>query len=443
MPDVNINLEELKTQLASHKKNVEDAVAANIAAQSTAADAKVTELKAELDKVNTTLAALEKEIKQQKHHGIDGGRAEDYKKNFSWSAYIGALLKMKQGLGADVAFKEAGPELEFLKSWSEDRAKTKAANSTDGTDGAYLVGPEAQGELIDMAIADMPTMEMGPSVFRNLTGSELPIPKLTARPTGYWVAETGAPTESSATFGEIKLMPKKVAAFTKISRRLVYQTRGAADQIIKTALSQAMALKLDEGLLIGSGSVGQPLGLLNATGMTASNNVVTSSAVGGRFRIDKAAEMAMNIDVANELKNTGSFGFLMRPEVMWGMKRERVLQYSGQSESTALPALPMNLLMTNALLEQQMGYRFRTTTTISKDSNGLSTVLFGNFKLFYVAFWRDLELRVSEQASDASGNSAFLQDQFYLVAFQEADCGVGRAGAFTKITDAQSNPASW
>ena len=54
-----------------------------------------------------------------------------------------------------------------------------------------------------------------------------------------------------------------------------------------------------------------------------------------------------------------------------------------------------------------------------------------------------MEIRVSDQASDQSGNSAFLKDQFFMVAFQQIDCNIGRATAFTYVGDAETAEASW
>jgi len=158
--------------------------------------------------------------------------------------------------------------------------------------------------------------------------------------------------------------------------------------------------------------------------------------------------MAQAIDVANELVQGGNFGYIMRPEVQGGMRRERVPQFTGQTLGQGQPINPMAVLMSNEMLEQVVGYKMRTTTqlaaTNSKGSSStVSTVVFGNWKQFYAGFWRGLEIRISDQASDASSNSAFLKDQFYMVAFQEVDSNVGRTTAFTAITDAETSESSW
>lgn len=195
----------------------------------------------------------------------------------------------------------------------------------------------------------------------------------------------------------------------------------------------------------GTGSDAQPLGILNVTGLTTTPNQATN---GARFRIDKAASMLQALDVADELVDAGEYGFIMRPEVMGGMRRERIPQFTGQPIGQGQPISMANILMSKEELERMIGYALTTTTQLSSavtcgTSDTCSEVICGNWQQFYVGFWRELEIRVSDQASDASGNSSFLKDQFFMVAFQEVDSNVGRATAFTKVSDAETNEASW
>jgi len=324
-------------------------------------------------------------------------------------------------------------------------ANRKDAVSGDGTAGGYLVPEEAKGDLIQLTLAKMPIMSMGVTQFTGLRG-DLPIPKLTARPTAYMVGETEAPSKSDTTFGEIVLRAHKVAAFTKLSRRLAYQTQGNAEMIIKEALSDAMALKMNSQLIDGNGADRNVLGLRNQIGgMTLTDAIGTN---GGRFRIDKASEMVENLDEADEYNDAGNYGWLMRPRVLGGMKRERIVQYSGGTEAEGQPILADSLLINTSVLEDKLGHMLRTTTQISAtESKGTSDTCsytyFGNWKQFYVGLWRDMELRVSDIASDNSGNSAFLNDQVFLVSFQEFDCNIGRASAFTYVPDCENTVANW
>jgi hypothetical protein len=162
-----------------------------------------------------------------------------------------------------------------------------------------------------------------------------------------------------------------------------------------------------------------------------------------RLRIDTAAKMQQALDNVNELRDSNTYGYLMHPQVKWGMKRERVLQYSGQSESQAMPIYGMNILMNDDRLRDALGYDFRTTNQISKDSNKRTNVVFGDWSLFWTAQFRDPIIRVSDQAGDGSTGSAFLDDQLYIVMFIEYDCQCMRPSAFSIVTDAATDETEW
>jgi HK97 family phage major capsid protein len=439
-----MDFEKLKEQLESWKKNIEKAVQDKIAEQSTAANSEVVALKAKLEEINASLKSLKDQEEARKQLAIPGLKDNLKTNPFSWSKFAFAALSSSRG--NNKAWDNAGYELEIIENYKKLWVPTvyKDAIAGDGTQGGYLIPEEVTSEIIDMTIANMVIMQMGCTELRNLYG-DLPIPKMTARNTGYWVGETEAPTESNVTFGEFTLRPKKAGVFTKYSKRLSYQTRGTADNLIKQMVSDSLALTLDAGFLSGTGTQSQPKGILTQTGMTTTANQATN---GARFRVDKAAAMIQALDAANELRDGGNYGFIMRPEVLGGMRRERIPQFTGQPIGQGMPLSMTNVLMSNQQLEQQIGYKLRSTTQLSAavtcgTSSTCSKVIFGNWKQMFLGFWRGMEIKVSDQASDASGNSSFLKDEFFMVAFQEVDSNVGRATAFTTVSDAETTESNW
>lgn len=437
-----MDMKELQQTLETAKAQMETSVKALVKEGTDAANAKVTALETQLASVNKSLDEVQKSIAAQaKTHvpGLDGTEAQKW----SWQGFVAGALNQCARVGANAkdAFEKAGAGLEFEMLAATMQKRDAIAG--DGSQGGYLIPEEQSNELVGLTIAKMPILGLGVTQLTGLYG-DLPIPKITSRNTGYWVGETQAPTESTGAFGEFTLRPKKAGAFTKYSRRLVYQTRGTVESIIRQNITDALALKIHEGYLIGKGVDSEPKGIFNQSGMTTTAAI---GAPGGRFTIDKAAEMLQNLDAANELEDGANMGILMRPEVMGGLKRERVRQYSGQPLAQAAPLNPFAVLMSQDELEKIIGVKLRTTTQILgtnvKISPTLSNVICGNWKQFYAGFWRGLEIRVSDVASDTSGNSAMLNDQFYMVAFQEVDCNVGRPTAFTLIEDAQVDSAQW
>jgi hypothetical protein len=100
--------------------------------------------------------------------------------------------------------------------------------------------------------------------------------------------------------------------------------------------------------------------------------------------------------------------------------------------------------LNNKVLEDQLGVKLGTSTLLSMDSGATtSKVICGNWKYFYIGLWRDFVMKVSDVAGDGGTGSAFLEDQMYIVAFQEFDCSVMRGSAFTIASGAETKESSW
>ena len=456
-----MDLKELEVVLTKHRDDVV-AMAKTVASETgDKATAAVSALKAQFEEVAKSLTAVQEQIKIAAQRTVPGLAEQMKKEPFSLSAYLRAQHAMSGDPTINPALKsdpwkskgDDGCTAEREKAYCEEYAKVRASDANvagDGSQGGYLIPPEVTNEVIDMAMANLAVMGLGLKVIKGLVG-ELPLPTVTGRPTAYMLSETEAITKSQASYGLITLRPKAMGAFTKQSKRLIYQSRGVSDQLIKELLSEAMALKMEEMCIIGKGSDKQPLGVINASGMTT-NNVGTSGNIAGRIKIDDIGKAIAALDAANEVKPGVKLGLLLRPECKWGMKRERVAQYTGQAARDSAPIMAMNLLMTDELISQQLGINIASSTLLSnrEDQQGLadvsksySTAILGNWSKFYIGMWRDFSINVSDQAGDGSTGSAFLQNQLYIVAFQEFDTQVVRGSAFTKITGCETNEANW
>lgn len=388
--------------------------------------------KEEMDKIK---AAIEKAGGGLSLPGL--GDEEKNKKpedRFSFQmAYKGMLTGgLKNG-----EWSEAGYEKEVI-----EQTMQKAQSTGSGSTGGFLVAEEISAGLIPLAIAKMPIMQMGVTRMTGLVG-DIAINKATARPTGFWVGENDIPTESNITYDQRNLRPKRVAGFTIVSKRLILQSRGVVEQFTRQELANGIALAWHQAMISGKGSENEPKGLNNYSDIGTTTAI---GATGGRFRIDKAGVMEKNIDVANMLNDTGSYGYLMRPEVRSGLRRERA------DAVTADDARGMGLLvnapiMSNTQLEAALGYMVRSTTqlsaTVSKGGvSTLSRVYFGDWSQFIVGEWAGLELKASDVAGQGS-NSAFLQDQVWLLAQRTTDFTIKDETGFTRISDADTDEANW
>lgn len=421
----------LKKEAVDNFKTINDENKGTFEAFEAKTDKKLGEWKAEVLKTQTerksgALDGLTEELDTMEKKGLDG---------FRFSEVIKAQI---DGKWSD----DAGFEQEVIKNYLlTDEGKKKSNNGQTGAAGGYLIPEEVTGRLIDLAFAKTPLMEMGVTKLNGLRGI-VPIPKITGRQTITWVGEEEAPTESNVTFGEIELRPRIASCLSKVSKHLLWQTSGTAEAIVKRQMIKAFALGLEDAFLNSLGSEKKPKGLRNFDGLTTTTEI---GATGGRFRIDKANEMATNIDVANMLD--GNLGYLMRPEVLSGLLTERVDQYSAQPSGEGQPISSSQIILSRAALEETLnGWKIRTTTILPNDtvktSTTLSPVIFGDFSQMIIGVWEGFEMRASDIAGDATG-SAFNQQQVWINAFQSVDTNIEDATGITKIEDAETLRSAW
>jgi HK97 family phage major capsid protein len=101
-----------------------------------------------------------------------------------------------------------------------------------------------------------------PGMVNNLT-----LPALTASATASWIVDGATVTESDPTIGSIAMTPHTVGALTSYSRNMLLQTSPQIDQMIQMDLARQIGQAIDVAALTGSGSAGQPKGLVNWTGV--------------------------------------------------------------------------------------------------------------------------------------------------------------------------------
>ena len=421
-----MDLEKLKASLSNFKAEILNELKKTSEEGSTKFNEMETKLTAHVDK----------QIEEQKKRSLTlPGYSEEHKKTaFNIHKVVKASLNHGQW------DKDAGHEQEVCRQLAE-MGEQRSANASSGAAGGYLIPEESASEIIDLSIARTAVMELGPTIIRGLRG-ELPIPKVTGRPTMYWVGEEEAPTESNTTFGEITLRPKNAAAFTKMSQKLLYQSAMVAEKIVREQLVNAFTIGIETAAINGSGNNGEPKGITQYGSLTSTATLTSLSR--SRFRVDDAQRMQKDIDVANMLK--GNIGYLMRPEVLSGMMRERIVQFSGQSATEGQPTI--NPFMTRNIIEEALyGAKVRTTTLLGlgNTSSGVATdsnVVCGDWAQLILAFWEGFEIKASDVAGNAGG-SALTQRQVWMVAHQSMDMNIKDQTGFCMIPDADTAEANW
>jgi HK97 family phage major capsid protein/HK97 family phage prohead protease len=238
--------------------------------------------------------------------------------------------------------------------------------------------------------------QAGATVLTGLVGN-VAIPRQSGAGTSYWIAESGAPTESQQTIDQVSLTPKTVAAYTDYSRRLMLQSSIDVENMVRRDLAAVLGLRIDLAGLYGTGSNSEPLGLKFTTGINTEDfaaNAPTFEEV-----------VAMESDVAADNALLGSPVYLMNAAMRGGLKTTKKDAGSGM------------FIMENGEVN---GYRGVLSNQV--ESNDL---WFGNFADLLIGYWSGLDIMVDPYTNSTSGTVR-------VVAMQDVDVAVRHPESFCR-----------
>lgn len=275
------------------------------------------------------------------------------------------------------------------------RAKRDLTVGTS-TAGGNLVATELMADsFIDLLRNRSIAVRAGATVMNGLQGN-VAIPKQSGAATAYWVAESGAPTESQQTLAQVSMTPKTVGAFTDFSRRLILQSSIDVEQMVRRDLAAVIALAIDTAALYGTGSNNQPTGLKNISGINTKDFAATNPTF--------AELVAMESEVAADNADVGTMRYLVNPAQRGAFKSTEKFSSTGMTIWEAGNTVN--------------GYATEVSNQITAGD-----VFFGNFADLMIGFWSGLDLTVDPYAGATSGTVR-------VIALQDTDIAVRNAVSF-------------
>ena len=155
----------------------------------------------------------------------------------------------------------------------------KRATQTTTTNAAVAPDDYRPDQFVGLLRNSMIVRQLGARVLTGLRGDTV-LPKQTGSASAFWIAEGDALTESSATYGSVRLEPKHVGALSALSRQLIQQANPAIEQLTRDDFAQVVGLAVDKALLHGTAAAKQPVGILATAGIqTAALGAVTWAAL--------------------------------------------------------------------------------------------------------------------------------------------------------------------
>ena len=257
---------------------------------------------------------------------------------------------------------------------------------------------------------EMLAARLGVNFIDNLTGN---LNIVTGGADAAWVAEDVAATKAKPAYAKMTLSPKRLQVLQGVTYDLIHQNSKSVDALIMADMVKAHAAALDAAIFAGSGSSGQPTGVLGRAG-----NTVSIDSTGGPITYAKLVEMEQMVGEDNGLLDE-TLAYVSNAKVRGKLKT--IPQVAGypwyllnEGKVNGYPFFMSNALPSNL--------------TKSTGSN-LSAAIFGPFSQVICGTWGGgLQFIIDPYTAKASGVLEVTAIAYHDVAVRHAD-------AFAKIVD--------
>ena len=321
-------------------------------------------------------------------------------------------------------------EKSFLVPYS---AFNRATYVTSGaTTGGNLVEATLEADSFIESLRKATLMVgMGVRTLPGLVG-DVNVPRRSANSSAYWLsAETTAITQSESTFDQINLVPKTVGALSKFSRQTLLQATPGIEELVRTDLLNTINEAIDLAILNGSGSSGQPTGLLQA-----SIGSVAGGTNGADITLENMIKLEEEVLIDNAGGNGATMGYVTNAKVLSALKQLRSAG-SAAGNGDFLWNSDLAARGRGATPGTVNGYQIGVTNQVPSNltkgstSGSCSAVLFGDFSQAILGVWGNgVEIAVSDSDSDD-----FTKGLVSTRAMASIDVGIRQASAFSAILD--------
>lgn len=268
--------------------------------------------------------------------------------------------------------------------------------------------------FIEMLYKRLLVKSLGCTVLDGIVGN-IDIPRMSGGATVYWANNAGsentAVTESTPTFDKISLTPHSMGAIVDVSKLLLNQSSLSVENLLLNDMSRAIAIELDRVALSGSGSSGEPTGILVAS--------VTSKNVASAANVTFGDMVNMESAIASENADMGSLAYVTNSLVRGILK-----------QTAKVSSYPQYVWEDgNAPGEGRVnGYRAAVSNTITEIDN-TSSMIFGNFA--------DLILCLFSPGMDITIDPYTLAKTrlVSLICYQDVDVGIRHLKSFAKAVN--------
>jgi len=306
-------------------------------------------------------------------------------------------------------------------------AKRATYVTSSATTGGNIVATDLLADDFIEALRNSTVMVgLGVQTLSGLVG-DVAIPRRSGvASTGYLSSETAALSQAESTFDQISMTPKTLGTLSKFSRNMLIQATPGIEDLVRTDILDGINVGLDLGILNGTGSSGQPTGIMQTSGIGS----VAMGTNGGAITVDALVDLETAMMEDNAAVNADSISYVTNAKVLGAIKKLKTsggeylvnnnLQAIGRG-GTPLVVNGYPLAMTNQV---------PSNLTKGSTSGSCSAVVMGDFSQAILGlFGSGIEITAGEDSDDFAKNLVSIKG---VVAF---DVAVRHAQSFAAILD--------
>ena len=280
-------------------------------------------------------------------------------------------------------------------------ALSKRSDYTASETASALVATDFRADdFIEFLRAASPVMGLGVRTMTGLVG-DVAIPRRSGVATTHYIqTENTAITQNESTFDQVTLTPKTIAALSKYSRQTLLQATPGIEELIRRDLTDGINNKIDDSIINGTGTNGQPLGIRFTSGISSLKRTATPNNGVQLTNLD------LPIDLEGEVMKSNAMGpnlaYVTNPKLISVLKKAKSdngYLWNSNLEVGSRGPTPLTL----------NGYPIASTTNIPTDlefdsSTATNTALiFGDFSQVMMGLYGNgLEITVGNDQDDFS-----------------------------------------
>lgn len=388
---------------------------------------------AKIDTVEARTAAVEKLIEEIqaefRKNSLSLPGSEDVAKKYS----IGRA--MRGMLTGD--WKDAGLEFEVhtqtfkrLSSQVQQRVMMDARVMTTVTPsaGGFLI-PEEISTVIIPKRDTMSVCKMAGATVVKPNGWPFKVNKITGGTTAGYAAEGGSVSASDMTFDQVEFNPRKMSARSIITKEQVMYGTPQTDKLVADDIAIRLALLQDYWALRGSGASGEPLGIINTTGINTA-----AALTSGKLRFVDI-NVALAAIEADDVILDNNPVIVAHSNKKYDLYRDFSVNVASGTEANqgVVYVAPGGVpIMTVAKLKEMTGLDFYSSNQLAST---IAIIGGERFSKLWMAEFGGVAFSTSDIASDGT-HHAFVDDKVHVKGTMWCDSAVVQAESFHVVTAA-------